>query len=256
MRLLAACAAMAALCPTAAAGPHDRRPIYGDAPAIDTPAVTADDWLALGLERYEAGDFKGAIDAFVTGNKLDPRPAFLFAIAQAERRRGDCGAAIIYYERFLATSPPESQAEAARDQRDRCEHAVGATPVAEPTLPAPTLIVQAPEPEPEQVRVPPPRPVWRDPLVLGLGTGAVIASIAGVTLLRTAVGAADDAMAADTYDAYAGYRDRAYTARTYGVISLSAGIALGAATALAVWKPWRRADVAVSADSVAIGGTW
>jgi len=231
MRVLAACAAMVAYCSPAAAGPLDHRPIYGDSPGIETPAATADDWLEIGLARYRDGDYRGAIDAFVTGNKLDPRPAFLFAIAQAERRRGDCAAAIVYYERFLATSPPASQAEAAREQRDRCEHAVGSAPVAEPTLPAPTIVIQEVQPEPTPVPVDAPRPRWRDPLVLGLGSGAVIAAVTGVALLRGAFAAADDAAAADTYDTYAMHRDRAYTDRTYGVIALGAGVALSVAVA-------------------------
>src|SRR5262245_15990993 len=97
--------------------------------AADTDA---DGWLRIGLERYDAGDFAGAVEAFHQGNRLDPRPQFLFAIAQAERRRGDCGTAIVYYEQFLASSPPEGQAVAAREQRDRCERALGAAHSAAP----------------------------------------------------------------------------------------------------------------------------
>jgi len=264
--LLLALVTVVAISSTASAGPFDRddRPLYGDSPDVPTTSATADDWLRLGLARYQDGDFKGAIDAFVTGNGLDPRPAFLFAIGQAERRRGDCAAAIVYYERFLASSPPESQAAAAREQRDRCEHALGAASIVEPTPPEPE-----PEPEPEPTvasapAVPAPSPHaprrwWKDPLTGGLGAGAIVLAVTGLALVGSAANVADDAAAATTYDAHAALRDRAISRHTSGVIALSAGLALGAAAAVMIWRPWRDEDVAITPGpgvGVAMAGSW
>jgi tetratricopeptide (TPR) repeat protein len=243
-----------ALSATAIAGP-----LYGDEPDVSSTTATADDWLRLGLARYTDGDFKGAIDAFLTGNQLDPRPAFLFAIGQAERRRGDCAAAIVYYERFLASSPPESQAAAARDQRDRCEHAVGAAAVSEPTLPAPTVVLTREPAEPAPTPRHAARPWWKDPLPVGLGAGAAVLTVTGAALLASAAGLADDAAAATTYDAHAALRADAISRHTYGVISLGAGLALGAATAVVIWKPWHRDDVVITPGpgaGVAMAGSW
>lgn len=243
---------------TAAAGPFDRddTPLYGDGPDVTSVAATADDWLKLGLARYQAGDFKGAIDAFTTGNQLDPRPAFLFAIGQAERRRGDCAAAIVYYERFLASSPPESQAAAAREQRDRCETAVGAAAVAEPTLPAPTVVITVPAEPPPRPAPRAPRPWWKDPVVDAVGGGAVVLTVTGLVLLQSARWLADDAAAATTYDLHADLRDRAMTRHTAGLVTAGAGLALGAAAAVLIWKPWANAPVEVTPTSVAVAGRW
>lgn len=88
----------------------------------------ADRLLAKGLAHYEARRFEQAIAAFRAGFRAESRPEFLFALAQAERRSGDCSSAIVYYQRFLATSPARSQARAARDHLEACQKALGSGP--------------------------------------------------------------------------------------------------------------------------------
>src|SRR5688500_8437696 len=106
-RAAAVLAAIALSSPDALAGPPDHEPPVEDSGRGTVDPVTAEDWLALGLARFEREDYAGAIDAFERGHAIDPRPQFLFALAQAERLRGDCKAALIYYRKFLTTSPSE-----------------------------------------------------------------------------------------------------------------------------------------------------
>jgi tetratricopeptide (TPR) repeat protein len=188
---------------------------------LTAPAVaddgTADEHLALGLSRYEAGDFEGAMDAFDAGYAVEPRPAFLFAAAQAARRSGDCRRAIDYYDRFLAGDPSEGQAEAAREQRDRCAE----------TLPA--------EPAP-----PPARRRWyADPITDGAIAGSALLVLAGTGFALSAGNATDEANAAATYDEHDAAADRASRQRLWSLVSFGGGAALGA---FAAWRIVRHPD--------------
>ena len=188
----------------------------------------ADELLRVGLARYDAGDFAGAVAAFEEGYAVEPRPTFLFAAAQAERRSGDCPRAIELYDRFLATSPSESQAEAARDQRARCEPSLPPEPVrpAEPEIqparprPAPDLRVEA-------------RPWYADPVTDGLIAGSAILIGTGAGFSMAASSAADDANAADTYASYGDAASRASRNQTIGLVAFAGGVALGA---VAIWR--------------------
>jgi hypothetical protein len=213
----------------AVAGPHVP-PVDDGASSSTVSPTTADDWMKLGLERYESGDFKGAVDAFLVGNGIDPRPAFLFAIAQAERRRGNCKASVVYYQRFLATGPAEEQAAAARQQKHRCEGAlIASAPRPEP--------VPEPPPKPAPAPPPPPPPAalpwWHDPIADAALGGTVLLGVGGIGLFVAAEIAASQAVTADTYDQSAMLRDRADTRRLEAMIVLGAG----AVTAgVAVWR--------------------
>ncbi len=228
MRTLAALVAALSIPATASAGPgHGEPPDTRDRSTTFVEPTTADEWLHLGLTRYEAGDFAGAVTAFERGNALEPRPGFLFAMAQAERRRGDCAAAIMHYERFLASSPPDEQAIAAREQRDRCEQALGAHAEASATPPEPTIVTRT-------VVVPDHRRPWyHDKLTDALAGGGAVLALIGVGLVGSASATADDAAAATTYPEHVALRDRAASRQTLGWLTLGAGVAVGG---VAVWR--------------------
>jgi tetratricopeptide (TPR) repeat protein len=189
--------------------------------ALTAPAradETADAHLQDGLARYEAGDFAGAMAAFDAGYAVEPRPAFLFAAAQAARRSGDCRRAIDYYDRFLASDPSESQAEAAREQRDRCAE----------TLPA--------EPAPAAR----PRRRWyADPVTDGAVVGSAVLVVAGGAFALAANSAADDANAALTYDEHDAAARRMARHRLWSAVGFGGGAVLGA---VAVWRIIRNPD--------------
>jgi hypothetical protein len=195
---------------------------------------TADDWLKLGLARYDAGDYKGAVDAFVAGNALDPRPTFLFAIAQAERRRGNCRGAVVYYRRFLATSPGEQQADAARQQMHVCEGAMieASTPppvVVETPRPAAVIEIKAEPAAPTSHTL----PWYHDWIADGALAATTILGGATVGMFIASSADANAAGGAETYDQHARLMDRAESRHT------DALFLLGAAAATAGVATWR-----------------
>ncbi len=215
--------------------PVRRVPTPAPAPgpsAAPAPAVTADDWLRIGLERYERGNFVGAIEAFERGQALSPRPALVFAIAQAHRRRGDCTRARAYFDAFLATASTPQQIAAARDQRDRCVDAPAPPPAPAQAAPGPA-IMRAPSPRSSAPTV------WRDPI--GLAAGGTGLALLGTTvaLFVSAGSAADDAAVAPDHERHRVLRERAETRQLLGTITLAAGVTAGAVTA---WRIWRLRD--------------
>src|ERR1051326_6795982 len=83
-----------------------------------------------GRELYDAGSYADAIAELSAGRELDPHPDFLYALAQAYRKLGDCAHAVAHYNAFLATHPPDAEAARVRANIARC-------PVIAPTVTTP-----------------------------------------------------------------------------------------------------------------------
>jgi len=96
----------------------------GRAPMADAARQQFDRGAAL----YQAGEYAAAIATFEQGQRLDPHPDFLYALAQAYRKQGDCSRAIALYQAFLATRPPTTEAARARANLERCPLAPTPTP--------------------------------------------------------------------------------------------------------------------------------
>jgi hypothetical protein len=184
------------------------------------------DW-ERGLERYQAGDYEGAIAAFSASYQAEPQRATLFAWAQAERLSGDCPSAILLYRRYLEAEPGERQAEAARDQIRRCEEAT--RPPAPPAPATSPPATRAPSPAAQHapelaVRAEPPAgDPWFGDLAGGVlvGSGA-IALGAGGWLLWTSSRDFDAA----SYQQHADHREDVRRERILSVALLGGGAAL------------------------------
>src|SRR6185369_566375 len=61
--------------------------------------------FAEGLRRYEAGDARGAEQAWRDGYAIGRDPAFLVRIGEAEEKAGAPAEAVQSYERYLKESP-------------------------------------------------------------------------------------------------------------------------------------------------------
>ncbi|MBI5543108.1 MAG: hypothetical protein HY901_04420, partial [Deltaproteobacteria bacterium] len=61
-----------------------------ETPATSGARLEATRHLERGLRSYDVQQYEEAIAQFKKGYQLDPRPEFLFALAQAERLRGNC----------------------------------------------------------------------------------------------------------------------------------------------------------------------
>jgi tetratricopeptide (TPR) repeat protein len=128
---------------------------------------------------FDAGDYAGAKRELLELQALEPSPAVLFALGQAELNLGNYQAAIDYYEQFIATNP-------SADQVGLAQQGIGAArlKLSEP--------VEKPPPEPPPPpREEPPRPAKRWTLthtgVVALGGAAVLGG-GGVLLYSRARG--------------------------------------------------------------------
>jgi len=106
------------------------------APATPASKQQAKLHFERGNQLYSDGQYDQAIDELEAGYALDPRPDFLYALGQAERKRGRCAAAVRWYDAYLDTGPTPQRREAAQLQIDRCKEEQAATPPAA-TAPAP-----------------------------------------------------------------------------------------------------------------------
>jgi tetratricopeptide (TPR) repeat protein len=64
-----------------------------------------------GVEDYEAGRFKDAIDHFLEANRLMPSPALSFNIARAYEKLGDTAGALAFYRDYLRRDPEAEDRE-------------------------------------------------------------------------------------------------------------------------------------------------
>ena len=93
--------------------------------------------LERGLKLYSEGDYLGASREFQLGHVIDPRPEFLFAAGQAERKAGDCKKATEFYHQYLKTGPPPKDAVAVGQLLDECDKRLRAEAAKEPEAPTP-----------------------------------------------------------------------------------------------------------------------
>jgi tetratricopeptide (TPR) repeat protein len=74
-----------------------------------------------GSVHYNLGEYDQAIVAFRAAYRSEPRIQFLWAIAQSERLKGDCRAAIRSYESFLRSGPTQVGAGLAWSEIAGCQ---------------------------------------------------------------------------------------------------------------------------------------
>lgn len=195
-----------------------------------------DTHLRRGIEFYAEKQYELAIVEFRAGFRLDPRPDFLFALAQAERLSGDCPTAVIYYRRFLKTKPAANQREAARINMKRCNRALESGPGGRPdkqtddALRDAEGVKQVPAAMPtntdEQVAA---KPWYRDRVATSLLVAGVIGAGIGSgfwVASASAKSAADDAANLDDFRAN---MNAASSRRTISLVSLAAAGGLIAA---------------------------
>jgi len=197
-----------------------------------------------GRALYDAGQYAEAIAELTAGRAIDPNADFEYALGQAYRKLGDCEHAVAHYRAFLASQPPEAEAERVEANLARC-------PLVAPLPPTPT-----PTPT-SMLRVDsPPRPrFYRDVTGGVLAAGALAAAGTGVTLLILGEHNARASYAAPTLARLQQLSATAGRERTIGALSVVAagGLAVGAAVRYIMAA---RRDPAVSVtvthDSIAV----
>ncbi len=206
--------------------------------AAAAPRDDAQRRFEIGLRHYAVAAYDAAIAEFKAAYELEPRPSFLYNLAQAERLSGDCERAIVTYRTFLRTRPARAWAEAAQGNIDRCA-ALGAAPAPRVAEPAPR-VEPAPAPAPPVVaadaaapvkvdrpaRVRTRTPWYKDPLGDVLAAGGILALGAGAALWATADVDIRAANRAATLDEFTARGAGAEGRRIGGIVTVSVGGAL------------------------------
>jgi tetratricopeptide (TPR) repeat protein len=129
-----------------------------------------------GERAYAAERFSEAASAFAEAYRLDPKPAYLYALAQAERLGDRCDLAIEHYEAFVRRVSDEVAAQTARTNIEACNAALAT--MAPPAAPLEPEV----EPEPDETPVDSPS---TSPVAPARDPWGMVAVCAGAALLVT-----------------------------------------------------------------------
>jgi len=119
-------------------------------------AAEAKRHLDAGNKLYLDGRYDDAVRELRAGYALDARPDFLYALGQAERKRGDCKAAVRYYQAFVDTGQSPQRTVAVLVQIDRCKQELAAAPATPQTSQSPPAATEPPSPSPSSSSSPSP----------------------------------------------------------------------------------------------------
>ena len=203
-------------------------------------AGSAQPHLDAALKAYEAKDYDAAIREFEQAYAIDPKPALLYATAQAYRFANRCTKALELYRRYLTTKLTDAQISATKNGIALCEGAVKQPEPEPPAKPEPKLepparAEPARTPEPpttvaaEQRELPPAphdTPWYKDTLGDALTVGGVVGIGVGVGFLVMASSSEHDAKTAQFRADFLRSLDEATQRRRIGAVSLGAGAAL------------------------------
>jgi tetratricopeptide (TPR) repeat protein len=169
----------------------------------DSPAEQAKAHLAIAQRMFAVQQYDKAIAELQQAYVLDPKPEYLYAIAQAFRLAGDCTKAIRAYEQYLKTNPVASEAEKARANIERCKTAPPPPPPP-PNTPPPPAVVQPPPPVPQPPAGKSGTASWtRDYVGHVLLGGGVVLGAVGTAMFLSGGSTIDSINASPTYDIYA-----------------------------------------------------
>jgi tetratricopeptide (TPR) repeat protein len=199
--------------------------------------------LDRGQALYDAGLFDKALAEFHAGFAVAPDPRFLYALGQTERSRGNCYAALDWYQKYLDSKPSAQGREQTQHWIDQCHASLAA--------------------QPEKVRVVE-APSWfsRHGGVALLSAAAVTLVGGGVVLgVSAAQASSAEESRTGSMPSYAAYEQkigRAITERDVSLALLGVGTACLAGGLVWVYTHRRasehpRVSVGLSLDGVAVG---
>ncbi len=175
-------------------------------------------------ELHQAGKFAEALNELTVAYTLDPRPEILYAIGQMHVQLGDCPQAILFYQRFLSTSPTRCPPPP-RPRRSRPARP-SRTP---PPRPRPRRSPRRRRPDPPRKQERPAR-WYADKLGAGLLGSGVLVGAASLATYASARADLSDADAAPDHQRYTDLVDSAHHKQTYAVVlgAVGAGLAVAA----------------------------
>lgn len=180
--------------------------------------------LKAATKAHKEGKFDEALSELQAAYALDPQPDTMFAIGQVQVKLDNCPEAIMSYQTFLESNPPDGPKDAANEAIQTCRDKIAAS--------------QPPPPPPEPAPPPPPPPpkphhkaFYKDPLGDILVLAGVGGMAAGGYFYLGARSTLDDSEKAPTYadskqlvdDAH-GKRNIAIVCGSIGVVALGVGV--------------------------------
>jgi tetratricopeptide (TPR) repeat protein len=209
-------------------------------------APQGDTALERATALHAAGKYAEALPELQLAYALDPQPDLLYAIGQVEVKLGHCPRAVLFYERFLATSPPAGPASAATEAIETCR-----------TRPPP------PAGEKRTEVVTTRAPWYTDTLGDALAGAGIALGVGAVFAYGSARSSLDAADRATTYDEHIAAVERASGRRNLAVVLAIGGAAAGTGAVLRFMRGDRtrketRVIVAPTGDGAAVllGGRW
>lgn len=182
--------------------------------------------IAAATKAHQAEMYDVALIELQAAYGLDPQPDLMYAIGQVQVKLNNCPEAIMSYEKFLESNPPQEPTDAANEAIKTCRDQIAAA--------------QPPPPPPEPAPPPPPPPehkkFYKDPIGDGLVVVGVGASVTGLVLYMGARSRLDDADGATTYAAAATIVEDAHSKRNIAAIVGGVG---AVALSVGVWR-WTR----------------
>lgn len=206
------------------------------------PKTEAKQHVDRATELHDQGKFAQALDELKTAFSLDPKPELLYAMGQIHVSLGQCPQAITYYQRYLATKPAPSTANAALEAIEACKTnppppTDGAVASADPALPPANSTSSPPDtrgalpPKPE-APVASARAWYGDYAADAMVAGGVAAGVVGIFEFRSAVQSRDRADTATNFQSYVDLIDRAHSQQKTALVFGVAGAALAVAGGL------------------------
>ena len=193
----------------------------------DSPADQAKAHLAVAQRMFAVQQYDQAVAELQQAYVLDPKPEYLYALAQALRLSGDCPGAVRAYSQYLKTRPLEAEAEKARTNIERCNSEPAPAPVPEPPSVPAHGITPPPSVAPAGAEGQRDRGGWKhDYLGHALVGGGVALGVVGTVLYVAGGSTIDFINSAPSYDVYVmrrGDLDGAKLKQRLGVSGMVAG---------------------------------
>ena len=210
------------------------------------------DFAKQGMDRYNTGDFAGAIEPLEKAVEIEPNNVqYRLTLAESYRQTGQCTKARPLYRAVVDSAPTDAQV------KSTAESGLTACPEAAITPPPPTPTPPAPPAEPTIM--------YRDGGVSAanismLALGGVGVGL-GLGLLFAAHGDARDADVAAAYKDHSRIDSRSTTLYIAGGVAVGVGVALSVVSLIRI-KTTSEHDTAVSISprvgggTVVFGGSW
>ena len=193
--------------------------------AVPSAGTEAAEQFHRGIREYQLQHYAEAIQLLEIGFRLSGDPDFLYPLAQSQRLNGECSKAIVSYQRFLQSSPPDYRAQAARENITRCEKLIAEQSVASKAL--------SDAPPPSATSAPPSaslhRPWYRDwlaPTLLASGAAAVVAGASLFAVGHEQAVGANGATSDQVFDSRSRGASSAYSFQIAGLTLLGVAGAL------------------------------